>query len=382
MKKKVVFFSTPAYGHMLPELPVIKRLISKGYTVKCYSSGHFKKMIEETGATFVEYQIDFNQYKLDQVVDNFLTLTEALVAINEKAYSIYSQKIDSDTDLILYDSMCSFAKNIAYKKGIKSVCFVATLCYNWPVFMCYNMFWSSSRLLFNHFNKFYSLFRAEKKFRKENHLPKFKLIDFFVNCGDETIVFSPKEFQPLAFTFNKTFHFVGTTIKERKENQTANYNNYDIYISLGTVFKNNTELLNNLIKHREIRDKKVVVVTDRDDLPVRNNLDQFSYVDQLNLLSQCNLFINHGGLNTVYEAIYSNVRQIAIPFQEEQRLDAIMLQKRKIGAYVRRYSDKTIANKIKNIDRYCKNLDKYSKILHAYDGTTLAYDIIEKCLIK
>ena len=60
MKKKVLFFTTPAYGHINSVLPIVERLVNKDYQVICYSSKEYKQIIEETGAKYIEYKIDFN----------------------------------------------------------------------------------------------------------------------------------------------------------------------------------------------------------------------------------------------------------------------------------------------------------------------------------
>ena len=84
--KKIIFFSTPAYGHTLCVLPVIKRLVEKGYIVECYSTIDFKEMFEKIGAKFIEYEIDFEIRKLDKITSNMFELMKALININRHAY--------------------------------------------------------------------------------------------------------------------------------------------------------------------------------------------------------------------------------------------------------------------------------------------------------
>ena len=88
------------------------------------------------------------------------------------------------------------------------------------------------------------------------------------------------------------------------------------------------------------------------------------------------IFINHGGLNSVYESIYLNKKQICIPMQEEQRFNALICRHKKIGGYVKKYTG--LGKQLKEIEKWNKNSEKYSKIFKSYDGTKLAYEIIDK----
>ena len=113
MKKKILFFSTPAFGHINSTIPIIEKLINENYEVICYSSKEYKEIIEETGADFIEYKINFNVNEISRYTSNFVELLKALISLNQQAYKYYVDKIDyTKYDLVLYDSMCSFAKNI------------------------------------------------------------------------------------------------------------------------------------------------------------------------------------------------------------------------------------------------------------------------------
>ena len=103
--------------------------------------------------------------------------------------------------------------------------------------------------------------------------------------------------------------------------------------------------------------------------------------DQLSLLPNIKLFINHGGLNSIYESLYFGKFQICIPQQEEQRMNAIIVNNKKIGLYVKKI-DNLKKDKIEKYRKnYEKNIDKYKNIIKSYNGTKIAFDNIER-LIK
>lgn len=383
MKKKIMFFSTPAYGHLISEFPIIKKLIESGYEVDWYCTNKYKKFILESGANFIEYSINFEEINnLSYVTSNFYILLKNLLAINSKCYLEYINKVkDIKVDLIIYDSMCSFAKNIAKRLNIKSVCLCTTIAYNIWTFVFSNMLLSSIALSFKYGKKIHEIIETEKKFRKENKIIKFNMIDIFVNSGDITIVFTPKELQPFINTFPKSFKFVGTTINDRISLHKTKYKSYDIYISLGTIFTENKGLLNKIIKNDFVKNKKTIInIGKLNMVSNKENIELVSYTNQIELLKKCKLFINHGGINSIYEAISNEVFQVCIPQQEEQKMNAKIIAKKKIGIYMKNINLKKMKKIDKIIEVRKKRLSYYSNVINKYDGTKNAIQEIKKLL--
>ena len=189
--------------------------------------------------------VDILVYNLEKEGYNTLEANDGISAVEIAT----TQK----PDLILYDSMCSFAKNISKKLKIKSICLSGLMGYNFWTFMFSHMFVSTMKLILKNFSSILKLYKEEKKFRLSNGLGKFSPMDLFVNKGDLTLVFSPKECQPFYKTFDKSFVFVGTTIKDRLKRSSKKYGKYDIYVSLGSIFTENSELLNNVINNELLK---------------------------------------------------------------------------------------------------------------------------------
>ena len=66
---------------------------------------------------------------------------------------------------------------------------------------------------------------------------------------------------------------------------------------------------------------------------------------------------------------------MCIPQQNEQLLVAKIIQRKKLGKYLRFKNNKNFFKKIKYED-YSKNINKYSKIFKKYNATKIAIDII------
>lgn len=385
--KRVVFFSTPAYGHLQAVYPVLARLVRAGVRVDWYCTEAYRELVTKTCAHFHPYCVDFSRYPLDRLTADFFSLYRGLLVLNRRCYLRYRREIrENPPDLLLYDSMCSFGKNLAKQFGLPSVCLCTTLAYNLPTLIFSNLFWPSLKLTVKHALELLRLTLKEQCFRRREGLPGFSPLDLFVNRGDKTLVFSPPEFQPFAQSFPPSFDFVGTTIRDRIEADSS-IENCDIYLSLGSIFAARTGELERILETPLFRGKKVIVSAGyaAADLQKRLGRERLTFLrrtEQLSLLGKTRLFVNHGGLNSVYESLYFGIFQLCLPQQEEQKLTALVAERKKFGLYVRDFSGLT-AEKVEKQRRACRpQIRKYQRILRAADGTTQACREISKLLIS
>mgnify|MGYP001683242946 FL=1 len=383
--KRVVFFSTPAYGHLQAVYPVLARLVRAGVRVDWYCTEAYRELVTKTGAHFHPYCVDFSRYPLDRLTADFFSLYRGLLTLNRRCYLRYRREIrENPPDLLLYDSMCSFGKNLAKQFGLPSVCLCTTLAYNLPTLIFSNLFWPSLKLTVKHAPELLRLTLKEQCFRRREELPGFSPLDLFVNRGDKTLVFSPPEFQPFAKSFPPSFDFVGTTIRDRIEADSS-IENCDIYLSLGSIFAARTGELERILETPLFRGKKVIVSAGyaAPDLQKRLGRERLSFVrrtNQLALLPKTGLFVNHGGLNSVYESLYFGVFQICIPQQEEQRLTARLVEKKKLGLCCPRSCGWNAAE-LERAARECRpQIERYRRILRSYDGTARALRCIQELL--
>ena len=383
--KRVVFFSTPAYGHLQAVYPVLARLVRAGVRVDWYCTEAYRELVTKTGAHFHPYCVDFSRYPLDRLTADFFSLYRGLLVLNRRCYLRYRREIrENPPDLILYDSMCSFAKNIAKKLDLPSVCLCTTLAYNLPTLIFSNLFWPSLKLTVKHAPELLRLTLKEQCFRRREELPGFSPLDLFVNRGDKTLVFSPPEFQPFVRSFPPSFVFAGTTIRDRIEVD-GSIENCDIYLSLGSIFAARTGELERILETPLFRGKKVIVSAGyaAADLQKRLGRERLTFVrrtNQLALLPKTGLFVNHGGLNSVYESLYFGVFQICIPQQEEQRLTARLVEKKKLGLCCPRSRGWSEAELRRAELKYRPQIERYQRILRSYDGTARALRCIQELL--
>lgn len=126
--------------------------------------------------------------------------------------------------------------------------------------------------------------------------------------------------------------FVGPCFPRRKE-QTGSFpwawlegETPLVYVSLGTFFNKRAAFFRRIIEALGGAPCKVVISSPFADrrgfrtLP--DNIRMFRRVPQISLLSQAQLFITHGGNNSVYEALYAGVPMLVTPIGGEQQYNA------------------------------------------------------------
>jgi len=158
---------------------------------------------------------------------------------------------------------------------------------------------------------------------KKYRLKKQNFIEVLSNKGMLNIVYTSKLFQPLANSFDhRRFKFVGPPILPCLKTTSFPFEALEkkplIYISLGTIFNKREAFYRTCFEAFADKDWQIVMA-------VGQNINQESlgtvpanfvvrkFVPQLEILQRTSLFITHGGMNSVSEALYYNVPLVVVP---------------------------------------------------------------------
>lgn len=322
---KIVFFNIPAHGHTNPTLGVVRELVSQGHRVWYYSYEAFREKIEKAGAEF----IPCDQYDREQN----LSSKDAARVGKDLAFSI---EILADTtlalekpvcrglerlkpDCIVADSMAVWGKAIAVKLGIPFVSSTTTFAFNQY----------SAKIMRKSFKEMACMLISMPKINRQinrlrvNGYPIKNVLDILANDENtHTIVYTSPEFQPCSETFSNKYAFVGPSVcpsseKIRKVRQKL------VYISMGTVNNDMLPFYKECIRAFRNTDYQVVMsvgshvrIEEFGRLP--ENLSVYSYVDQIGVLKEADVFLSHCGMNSVNESLYFGVPLVMRPRTSEQ----------------------------------------------------------------
>lgn len=354
---KVLFFNIPAYGHTSPTLPLVAELVRRGEQVIYYSSPAFRQAIEQTGSMFRNSVTPFLNDET-QVDENMVRVAYMLLqAAQTELEELLPQAREDAPDYIIHDGLCSWGKFIAQVMRVPSICSMTTfaippvsvknflqvvrdpgnmrLLFSTPI----------ARMLFEGREQLIPFYTLSNRLHKKYRIARPQISDMFTNRAMMNIVYAKRHFQPFAEVFDNTFKFVGPSIVARSDASTFAFEALGeapvIYVSLGTVFNDKADFYHMCYEAFAGIDCTVVLslgkrtnIATLGTIP-RNFVVQ-EFVPQLELLQRTALFITHGGMNSVSEALYYGVPLIVIPQTADQNLVSQRIEQLGAGKALRR----------------------------------------------
>lgn len=383
---KIVFFSIHAYGHTNPTLPVVKELINRGHEVWYYSFKEFKEKIEDTGAKFIEcdkYLPPLSDSDAKKIGKDFTLLVNMSVdtAINMEKDNIGKQLESFNPDCIVSDSVCTWGKLFAKKLKVPYVCSTTTFAFNQH----------TAKLMKQGFSEIFYMFTGMPKMIKK--LQELKPLGYNVDKPQEifsndndtnTIVYTSRDFQPMADTFSDKYAFIGTSIFEPTEHLEKD-NKKIVYISLGTVLNDNIKFYKECILALKDSNLRVIMsVGQGTDISKLGDIPQDfiikNRVNQLSVLEVADCFITHSGFNSVSESLYYGVPMILYPQHSEELAVTNRVVELGAGIKLKRDNANSIHDDVMKIldnSSYKESAEKISQSLKKSGGAKSGADFIE-----
>ncbi len=355
---RILFMSYPGYGHINNTLGIVEKLIRNNHEVIYASNKQYQKIIEDTGADFLEYDEKYMDTGLKPTnINNMLYGMESLyfqskslVFFQNNIYISMKERIkELKPDCIIHDSCAFSAKRIGHELGIPAIA-----CYsNLPV--SENMFERHQEYFGNNYFKFpevqaykngKGIKRIETILRKrlilETGVQLDSFFDLFHAYEKLNLVFTTKEFQPFGDEFDDSYCFVGPVIREFYTEQLPRGKKAPlIYVSFGTTLLNNFFVIKTLFEALKNTGFQVILslggnvdLSEIGEIP--ENITIKAFVPQKQILKEADLFITCGSTNGTGESLYYHVPILAIPFAlADHFMVAEQVEKLGLGIYIR-----------------------------------------------
>ncbi|NDJ62371.1 MAG: glycosyl transferase [Chloroflexi bacterium] len=330
---KTIFFNIPAHGHINPTLAVVAELARRGEQVIYYNSEAYRDKISAAGVEFRPYPaIPAALEAVRAAADGDIfgvgyMLVETTRQLLPEIRAVVAQE---QPDYIMFDALCFWGKEAARLAGIPQVASIPLFAMQpgvrppLPPLAQINIVQKSLFTLIDYQS-------AMRRHRQQYGGDPLGMAGVFGNAGALNIVYTSADFQFHADRFDARYKFVGPSIAVR-----GGYGDFDfslltrkpvVFISLGTVHANRSDFYQACFKafadHPGLFVLAVGGQTDLSTVPgAPPNFIVRQTVPQLDLLPQVDVFITHGGMNSVHEALYHAVPLVAVPQQIEQAMVA------------------------------------------------------------
>lgn len=325
---KVLFMNFPAYGHVNPTLGLAHELVARGEQVDYTCADSFREKIEQTGAIFKNYgRLVEQNISFQKINANLENMIQFLKSICESSLDTVEKMIedigDTRYDYIIKDSLYPFATIVADILKVPSVssCAVYATYKDMQEFdncVDYHDLLSSEELK-NAFEK------TKEQFAKRFDIELPDLSNLFYTRTDLNIAYTSHYFVPHKEYYDDSFVFIGPPIYDRHESIEFPFEKLRgrkvVYISMGTVFSENTKLYELFFKAFENTDYLVVMSAYKVDLSqftIPENFIVRNFVPQSEILKYTAAAITHGGMNSISDLMYNEVPFVAIPIGADQ----------------------------------------------------------------
>ncbi|WP_025704892.1 macrolide family glycosyltransferase [Paenibacillus graminis] len=360
---KVIFLSYPFFSHVIPSLALVRELLDRGEEVIYYSVEAYKDAVEESGAVFRDYgdiirlleaatdQINYAGYPTP--VDILYSLVPSKILKSKKVVQrIVNRVLADNPDYIVRDCEAYWGRLLGNILDVPVVCYITTIALNNRMMDINKEGFMESVFSMSAD----SLPVAEKEsvsqvldhitagIAKEQGVEGYTVLDALAGGDEFNIVYTSREFQPYAETFGDNYVFIGPSVRASKEKTDFPFQKEAdrpvLLIAFGNIFNNTLELYKRCMEaFRDTGFSVIMSVGKKVDISllgdVPANFVVVNQVPQVELMPQVDVFLSHGGYNSLSEAIDNHVPLVLFPQGADQVATSSRIEETGAGVYVR-----------------------------------------------
>ncbi|MFN8371465.1 MAG: macrolide family glycosyltransferase [Anaerolineae bacterium] len=336
---KILLMNIPGHGHVNPTLPVVQELVARGHQVIYYNTEDFRPQIERAGAEFRAYPASaLTAEAIASRAQNLVSVTALLLETSEWAVPWMLEQIRLEKpDVLIHDSNALWGMICGRILNVPTISSITTF-----VLEGIRIPWSPRLLLYVISGAAPYLLRIANARRRllktygKHSLPTA----MFPAVGGLNLVFTSREFQQDTPFVDERFRFVGPSLNAQTRGGDFPFEQLTrrpvVYISLGTIHSHAEDFYRRCFAaFADMPAQFILSAGQQTDITalgtIPANFIVRPSVPQLEVLQQVDLFVTHGGMNSINEALYYGVPMVVIPQQLEQYFNGLQVLAKETG---------------------------------------------------
>ena len=404
---RIVVTAMPAWGHVNPSAPLIRELVHRGIDVEFYATEQFRPLVESLGAEVRAYPEDTissaviaeatTQGGSTKVVQRLLESTPTLLSF------LQSQLREDRPDAVMFDSNALWGRMLATSLERPAISLMTTMLVGSAAIRALR-----ARELVSVVQESATAvpgtLRARRRLLRAVDPGLLPDSPMFPTRGDLTVFPIPEWMQAPDPRRDASCHFVGPSIEPAARTEESDpdleriLSGTDplVVVSLGTLHAGGEDFFRSCIEAFAPLPANVLLVVGVSTDPaafgqIPSNIIVRSVVPQLEALRQAAVFVTHGGMNSVLEALHFGVPMVVVPQQVEQLLIGQRVAERGAGCVMRHHLGRqeiptgqlrTAVEALLHGPSYTASARSLAAMLHDGGGAEAAADHVERFLTR
>lgn len=340
---KIIFMNVPGHGHVNPTLPVVQELIHREHQVIYYNTPEFSDKIAHTGAEFRPYpEPNPTASQISSGAENIVNFSLLVLAETQRLLPAVLAEVERERPhLIVFDSLCLWGQHVANRLGVPGIASITHLILEDVAGFTWRDRLHVLRHALPHLPR---LLKLRRQLVRDYGETIFPARDIFPALGERNLLFTSPQLQPETPFIDDSFRFVGPALDPNS--RPAIEFPFDllgsgplVYVSLGTIHQGRIDFYRATVDALADIPARFVLSLGKQTNPaglglIPNNFIVRSEVPQLALLPEVDLFVTHGGINSVQESLYFGVPLVVAPQQFEQMFNGRQVEAHGAGIMV------------------------------------------------
>ena len=332
---RIAVLNLPEHGHMNATFALVGELARRGHDLTYWATEPFRSRIEAAGAAFRSYGAH-EKFRPPAHAGGLYSVMAYLAGLSEKVLpDLLDELREHRPDVLLIDSMCAWGHLANQVLGLPAVTLASVFVTHdrMPVEAMVEAAYGRApkEVVLSGIDALSRYFEIAQRLDQRHGTRSPNIVEFFSHRQALNLVFTSAYFHLESDRFDATYKFVGPSVEPRDEAIDFPFDRLDgrplIYVSMGTIFNDRPDFFSACYEAFRVLPFQVVVALgdaiDPETLgPVPDNFIVRPFIPQLEILRRTSLFLTHGGMNSVNEALWNDVPLLVYPQHGDQHLTA------------------------------------------------------------